>query len=125
MAEGLLREIAGDQFDVKSAGVNPTAVRREAIDAMREIGIDISSHRSKSVEEFTNESFDYIITVCDNARETCPVFPAAATKLHWSFADPAAVEGSADKRLDAFRTIRDEIRERLEAFVKSTSGNQK
>jgi arsenate reductase len=86
MAEGLLRAMAGDRFDVASAGVAPSSVRPEAIEVMREIGIDISSHRSKSVDEFTDEQFDYVITVCDNAREQCPVFPAQAKMLHWSFA---------------------------------------
>ena len=90
---------------------------------MDEVGIDIRSHYSKSVDEFTQQSFDYIITVCDNARETCPVFPSSSARLHWSFADPAAVEGTEDERLEAFRRIRDEIRERLEAFLQSKTGN--
>ena len=125
MAEGLLRHMAGDRFDVESAGVEPSHVRPEAIKAMSELGIDITSHYSKSVEAFAQQAFDYIVTVCDNARETCPVFPKAAIRLHWSFADPAAVEGSPDERLAAFRTIRDEIRERLEAFVQGSAGNEK
>ena len=116
MAEGVLRDIAGDRFDVESAGTEPSHVRPEAIEAMREIGIDISSHRSKSVDEFTDGKFDYIITVCDNARESCPVFPGDAMRIHWSFDDPAAVEGTDDERLAAFRRIRDEIRARLLTF---------
>lgn len=113
MAEGLLRHDAGDQFEVASAGVAPTQVRPEAIEVMREIGIDISNHRSKSVEEFTDAEFDYVITVCDNANEQCPIFPGKTQRIHWSFLDPASVQGNADKRLAVFRKVRDEIRERL------------
>lgn len=119
MAEGILRHIAGNRFDVESAGVDPTQVRQEAVEAMKEVGIDISQARSKSVDEFTKEIFDYIITVCDNARESCPVFPGNATRIHWSFADPAAVKGSYYERLQAFRNGRDEIRKKLEEFVAS------
>ena len=90
MAEGLLRHEAGDRFEVFSAGTHPTQVRPEAIVVMREIGIDISPHRSKSVDEFAGQAFDYVITVCDNANETCPVFPGRARRLHWPFEDPAA-----------------------------------
>ena len=121
MAEGILRSIAGDRFEVESAGVAPSEVRPEAIEAMNEIGIDINSHRSKSVDEFTNDEFDYIITVCDNARESCPVFPGRAEQIHWSFDDPAAVEGSDQERLDSFRKIRDEIHGRLRRFVADTN----
>ena len=117
MAEGILRQIAGDNFDVESAGVEPSSVRSEAIDVMREIGVDISSHRSKSVDEFVNQQFDYVITVCDHAKDNCPIFPGNATRIHWSFEDPAAVRGPDEKRLTAFRSIRDEISERLEKFV--------
>jgi arsenate reductase len=121
MAEGILRHIAGDRFEVESAGVAPSHVRSEAIEAMGEIGIDITSHRSKSVDEFTGDEFDHIITVCDNARESCPVFPGSAERIHWSFDDPAAVEGSEQERLDAFRRIRDEIYDRLRGFVADTN----
>ena len=117
MAEGILRQIAGDNFDVESAGVEPSSVRSEAIDVMREIGVDISSHRSKSVDEFVNQQFDYVITVCDHAKDNCPIFPGHATRIHWSFEDPAAVRRPDEKRLTAFRSIRDEISERLEKFV--------
>jgi arsenate reductase len=117
MAEGIMRDIAGDRFEVQSAGVAPSSVRPEAIEVMREIGIDITSHRSKSVDEFIDQTFDYIITVCDNAKEACPVFPGDATRIHWSFDDPAAERGSLGKRLQAFRRIRDEIQERLVGFV--------
>ena len=119
MAEGILHFTSGDKFEVESAGVAPSRVRLEAIEAMREIGIDISEHRSKSVDEFAEQKFDYIITVCDNARESCPVFPARATRIHWSFDDPAAVTGSDEKRLAAFRRVRDEIKTRLAGFVES------
>lgn len=117
MAEGILRDIAGDRFDVESAGVEPSHVRPEAIEAMSDIGIDITSHRSKSVDEFTGDEFDHIITVCDNARESCPVFPGNAERIHWSFDDPAAVEGTREERVDAFRRIREEIYDRLTQFV--------
>jgi arsenate reductase len=117
MAEGLLRHMAGDRFDVESAGVAPSQVRAEAVKAMSEAGIDISGHRSKSVDEFTGRLFDHIITVCDNARESCPVFPGNAERIHWSFDDPAAVEGTEEERLSAFRRVRDQIEQRLEAFA--------
>jgi arsenate reductase len=117
MAEGLLRHDAGNRFEVESAGVSPGRVRQEAIEAMREIGIDISSHRSKSVDEFTGQQFDYVITVCDNAKENCPVFPAATRRIHWSFDDPAAAQGERSERLAVFRRVRDEIREHLREFT--------
>lgn len=117
MAEGLLRHTAGDRFEVESAGVDPAQVRPEAIEAMGEIGIDISAHRSKPVDEFIDQQFDYIITVCDNAKERCPVFPGKASRIHWSFDDPAAVVGSEEKRHNAFRVVRDQIRSRLAAFI--------
>ena len=116
MAEGLLRSIAGEKFDVESAGVAPSHVRSEAIEAMDEIDIDISSHRSKSVDEFAGQAFDYVITVCDNAKESCPIFPSTVEKIHWSFDDPAAVTGTEAERLSSFRTIRDQIRKKLDSF---------
>ena len=120
MAEGLLREMAGDGYEVHSAGVSPSHVREEAVHVMAELGIDISSHRSKSVDEFTGQTFDYIVTVCDNARESCPVFPGKAERIHWSFDDPAAVTGDAAIRLSAFRTVRDQIEEKLRTFFCSS-----
>jgi arsenate reductase (thioredoxin) len=117
MAEGLLRHLAGDRFEVASAGVSPTQVRPEAITAMREIGIDISRHHSKSVDGFTGQNFDYVITVCDNANEQCPVFPANTKRIHWSFEDPAAVDGDEQTRLSVFRRVRDEILHRLRLFI--------
>ncbi len=117
MAEGLLRHDAGDRFDVESAGTKPSRVRPEAIAVMRELSIDISGYRSKSVEEFCGRQFDYVLTVCDNARESCPVFPGATATLHHNFEDPAALQGSEEHRLALFRHVRDEIRDYLKAFI--------
>jgi arsenate reductase len=119
MAEGLLRHDAGDRFDVVSAGTKPTAVRAEAVAVMKELGIDISGHRSKSVDEFAGQHFDYILTVCGHAREICPVFQGHAVRIHHSFEDPAAVMGPDEERLAAFRTVRDELREYLGGFAMS------
>jgi len=116
MAEGLLRHDAGDTYEVFSAGTKPTLVRPEAIQVMREVGIDISGHRSKSVDEFEGQNFEYVITVCDNAKESCPIFPAKTKRIHWSIDDPAAVQGSEEERVAAFRLSRDELRARLKAF---------
>ena len=117
MAEGLLRHEGGDRFEVFSAGTKPSLVRPEAIAVMREIGLDISGHRSKSVDEFIGHPLDFVITVCDSAKETCPVFPGAAKPLHWPFDDPAAVAGSEDARRSAFRKIRDQIHGRIMVFL--------
>jgi len=122
MAEGLMREMGGTTFEVASAGVSPTQVRSEAVEVMKEIGIDISQHFSKDVDRFIADNFDYVITVCDNANERCPVFPGHAKRIHWSFADPAQVEGDEATKLSAFRTIRDQIKARIETFIDSTSG---
>lgn len=119
MAEGLLRHIAGDRFEVESAGTIASFVRPQAIAAMAEIGIDISNHRSKCLDEFLGTPFDYVITVCDNANESCPVFPGPAKRIHWSFDDPADAVGSSEEQLAVFRRVRDEIRERLAAFAAS------
>lgn len=116
MGEGLFRAEGGGGYDVFSAGTRPGIVRPEAIAAMKEIGIDISSHRSKSVDEFAGQNFDYVVTVCDNARDNCPVFPGGAERIHWSFEDPAAVEGDESERLAAFRRIRNQIHERVKTF---------
>ena len=113
MAEGLLRHEAGDRFDVWSAGTHPTQVRPEAIAVMHELGIDIAGQRSKSVEEFSGQRFDYVITVCDHAKESCPIFPATTKRLHWSLEDPAGVQGSKGQRLAEFRRIRDQLRTHL------------
>jgi arsenate reductase len=122
MAEGLLRHQAGNRFDVYSAGTHPTQVRPEAVTVMNQIGIDISRHRSKSVDEFAGQEFDYVITVCDNANETCPVFPGHAQRLHWPFEDPAAAQGSEDERIALFRHVRNEIRVRIVQFATSSKG---
>jgi len=119
MAEGLLRAMGGDRFEVASAGVAPSSVRPEAIAVMREVDIDISGHKSKSVDEFINQEFDYVITVCDNANEQCPVFPGNTRRIHWSFDDPAAAKGDEEQRLAVFRRVRDEIRQRLQLFLRS------
>lgn len=111
MAEGLLRHDYGDLCEVSSAGTRPGTVRAEAIAAMAELGIDIGGHRSKHVDEFAGRRFDWVITVCDHAREVCPVFPAGTRMVHHSFDDPAAVEGDEQARLAVFRRVRDEIRE--------------
>lgn len=118
MAEGLWRHLSYGRDQVFSAGTKPSLVRPEAVAVMREIGIDISEHRSKSVEEFANQEFDLVITVCDNAKESCPIFPGAAQRLHWPFPDPAAVEGSLEDRLIAFRDVRDRIAHRIQEFSK-------
>jgi arsenate reductase (thioredoxin) len=119
MAEGLLRHHAGDRFEVFSAGTNPSHVRPEAMEVMRELEIDISGHRSKSVDEFAGQSFDYVLTVCDDAKESCPIFSGKTVAIHHNFEDPAALQGSEEERLKLFRRIRDEIREYLKSFPPS------
>jgi len=124
MAEGLLRHDAGAAIKVFSAGTKPTQVRPEAVAVMREAGIDISGQRSKSVDEFEGQDFNYVITVCDNAKQSCPVFPAKTKRIHWSIEDPAAVQGSEEERLAAFRRIRDELRLRLQRFAETEAEKQ-
>jgi arsenate reductase (thioredoxin) len=121
MAEGLLQHDAGDKFEVESAGTKASFVRPEAIAVMREAGIDVTGHRSKNVDEFQGQDFDYVITVCDNARETCPVFFGKAQKLHHDFEDPAAASGSEEQRLAVFRRVRDELRSYLQAFTRDVA----
>jgi arsenate reductase len=116
MAEGLLRHLSGDHFDVDSAGIEPKGVSPFAVDAMREIGIDITGQRSKSVEEFADQRFDFVITVCDSARERCPAFAGGGRRLHWSVADPADVEARGESPLSAFRAARDDLRTRIDRF---------
>jgi arsenate reductase len=116
MAEGLLRHDAGERFEVFSAGTKPGQVRPEAVAAMRELSIDISGHRSKHVDEFAGQSFDYVLTVCDNAKESCPIFPGQTVAIHHNFEDPAAFAGSEEERLALFRRVRDEIRDYLRGF---------
>lgn len=110
MAEGLLRHDAGDRFEVESAGTKPGGVRPEAVAVMGELGIDISGHRSKHVDEFAGRHFDYVLTVCDHAREVCPIFSATTVAIHRGFDDPAALEASEQDRLALFRRVRDELR---------------
>ena len=117
MAEGLLRSMAGDRFEVFSAGTKPVGLNPNAVAAMRERGIDIAHHRSKSVDEFAGQHFDYVITVCDNAREACPYFPGGGKRIHQSFEDPAAAP--LERQLEAFRRVRDEISARLKEFVRN------
>jgi arsenate reductase len=123
MAEGLLRHDGGDNFEVESAGVEPSHVRPQAIEVMREIGIDISGQRSKSVDEFTGQEFDYVITVCDNANQSCPIFPGKTKRIHWSFDDPAAAEGDEAAQLAVFRRVRNEIHSRLRLFIPVASNS--
>jgi arsenate reductase len=117
MAEGLLRDMTGNRVEVASAGVAPTRVRPEAVAVMKEIDIDISNFRSKSIDEFLTQPFDYVITVCDNANQQCPMFAGASRRIHWSIEDPAAVVGDDEIRLEAFRQARNELRERLQRFI--------
>ena len=119
MAEGLLRHYGGERFDVHSAGTRPSHVNPFAVEAMRELGIDISTHWSKSVDEFTGQAFDYVITVCDRASEECPVFPAETRRVHWGFEDPAAVEGLDAEKLAVFRRVRDKIANRMKGFAEA------
>jgi arsenate reductase len=121
MAEGLLRSLAGDRFEVSSAGTHPVGLNPYAVHVMKEIGIDISTQRSKSVQEFLDQSFDYVITVCDQAKEACPVFYRAQGRLHWSFRDPAAVQGVDEVKTEAFRQIRDQIAEAIRRFIRQPS----
>ena len=111
MAEGLLKHICQNKYEIYSAGTKPSIVRPEAIKVLAEIGIDISGNRSKSVDEFANEDIDYVLTVCDNAQENCPYFPANTKMIHHSFEDPAEIEGNEETRLSVFRKVRDEIKD--------------
>ena len=117
MAEGLLRHIAGERFEVESAGTIASFVRPQAIAAMADIGIDISGHRSKCLDEFIDVPFDYVITVCDNANGSCPVFPGPAKRVHWSFDDPAEATGTDAEIFGEFCRVRDQIRAKLTEFA--------
>jgi len=119
MAEGLLRHEGGAPFEVHSAGTHPTSVRPEAIAVMSELGIDLSQHWSKSVDQFRGQDFDFVITVCDNANAACPHFPGNTRRLHWPFEDPAAVAGSPAEKLAAFRHVRDQIQAKVREFIKA------
>jgi arsenate reductase (thioredoxin) len=119
MAEGFLRHDAGDRFEVFSAGIKPAGLRHEAVAVMRELGIDISQQRSKHVDEFIGQQFDYVLTVCDNAKESCPIFLGNAVTIHHNFEDPANFRGSEEKRLAFFRRVRDEMKQYLQGFPPS------
>jgi arsenate reductase len=123
MAEGLLRQRGGGRYEVVSAGTKPVGVNALAIAAMREIGMDISMQRSKSVAEFAGQEFATVITVCDHAAEACPVFPGAPQRVHWSLPDPAAAAGSAEEKLAAFRRVRDELERRIGSFVSAAASS--
>jgi arsenate reductase len=114
MAEGLLREFGGDRFEVYSAGTEATRIRPLAIKAMAELGIDISGQESKTLDRYLEEPFDKVITVCDDANESCPVFFGAKERLHWSFPDPSKATGTEEEQLAVFRSVRDAVRERIE-----------
>ena len=117
MAEGWLRHLAGDRFEVFSAGTHPVGLNPVSVEAMAEVGIDISAHRSKSVSEFLTQPFEYVITVCDRAKESCPIWPGPTHLLHWSFDDPAEVVDSDEARRQLFRRVRDEILGRIKGFL--------
>ena len=117
MAEGWLRHLAGDRFEVFSAGSHPVGLNPVSVEAMAEVGIDISAHRSKSVSEFLTQPFEYVITVCDRAKESCPIWPGPTHLLHWSFDDPAEVVDSDEARRQLFRRVRDEILGRIKGFL--------
>jgi len=123
MAEGLLRSLGADRFEVHSAGTEATAVRPLAITAMREVGIDISKQTSKTLDPFIDQTFDYVVTVCDDANESCPVFPNATHRLHWSLPDPSKATGTAAEQLAAYRTVRNDLRARINTdLLAATAG---
>ena len=117
MAEGFLRAMAGDRFEIASAGTEATRVHLLAIRAMEEVGISLAGHTSKTLDRFLGQPWDYVITVCDSANERCPVFPAQTRRIHWSFNDPSGAMGTEEERLGIFRRIRDEILARLRAWL--------
>jgi arsenate reductase (thioredoxin) len=119
MAEGFLRSLAGDRFEVGSAGTQATRVHPLAIRAMADVGIDLGGHTSKVVDELVEQPWDYVITVCDAANEACPVFPEKSSRLHWSFEDPSQATGTDDQQLEAFRRVRDQIQRRLANWIRT------
>ena len=125
MAEGFLRHIGAGEFDVHSAGTEATVVRPMAIEAMREIGIDISDHTSKTFQQFMDEPWDYVITVCDDANESCPVFPGAAERTHWSFEDPSKAVGTDEEKLAVYRRVRDQVVQRVRIFALAAAEHKK
>ncbi len=118
MAEGLLRHLAGDRFQAYSAGKEPKCLAPLTVEVMAEMGVDICGQRSQSVEEFAGERFDYVITVCDSARERCPAFPGGGKRVHWSVEDPAEAAGREEPSRQAFRAARDDLRTRIEGFLR-------
>ena len=119
MAEGFLRSLAADRFEVASAGTQATRVHPLAVRAMADVGIDLGEHTSKLVDELTEQPWDYVITVCDAANEACPVFPAKCSRLHWSFEDPSQATGSDEQRLTVFRRVRDQIERRIRDWIRT------
>jgi arsenate reductase len=117
MAEGFLRSLAADQFEAYSAGINPVGLNPNAVLVMKERGIDISGQKSKNVTSYLGQHFPFIITVCDNARAQCPIFPGPAQRLHWGFEDPAHATGNEEARLAVFRRVRDEIEDHIRRFL--------
>jgi arsenate reductase len=122
MAEGLLRHLAGDDFEAFSAGTEATHVRPLAVEAMREVGVDISGQESETLDRYLGEPFDFVVTVCGEANEACPVFPGAKRRLHWSLPDPSAASGTEEERLEVFRSVRERIRTRIEGELVNGRG---
>jgi arsenate reductase len=122
IAEGLLRHLAGDRFEVHSAGTKPKGLAEQTVEVMREIGVDISGQRSKHVEEYAGQPFGYVITVCDSARQSCPVFPGGGERIHWDVEDPLYAELRGESTVQALRYARDELRSRIEAFLRTEPG---
>jgi arsenate reductase (thioredoxin) len=127
MAEAFLNHLAGDRFEAESAGLEPGELNPLAVEAMREVGIDISMNRTKGVFALYKENrlYRYVIAVCDEAAQTCPIFPGFATNLHWSFKDPSSFTGSYEERLDKTRLVRDEIKKRIEEFIEEQRGGNR
>ena len=117
MAEGFLKAWAGDKYDAQSAGISPSILNPLAVETMQEIGIDISKQKSKSIELFLKQGFDYVITVCDQAKESCPNFPGQSKKIHWSFEDPASIIEDENEKMKVFRKVRDQIAEKIRKFI--------
>lgn len=121
MAEGMVNAWAGDRFEAHSAGTHPRPVRAEAVRVMAEIGIDIGTQASKSIDRYRGEAFHWFVTVCDDARQNCPTFPGAEQSAHWSIPDPSLATGSEEERLAAFRQARDNLRDRIHIFLLAAS----
>ncbi len=122
MAGGLLRRLAGDRFEVFSAGTQAGRVRSEAVSAMKDLGIDISGQESKTLDRYLGEPFDYVITVCDEANEACPFFPGARERLHWSLPDPSRARGTDEERLEVFRSVRDRLKDHIAGELANNKG---